>query len=252
MGRTEAERARLSQQDRILAPHSENLFRQAGIAEGMRVIDVGCGVGDTTTLLARIVGPAGSVIGVDQDAASLEAAERTVAGAGLSNVTFQQRTLPDIDLDAPVDALAGRLILIHLDDPAPVLTELTRYVRPGDIVTFQDITVSRARSVPEVPLWTRLTEWISACATLAGVGPDFGDRLPAVFRRAGLPHPSRSAGPATTPSATSRRPRTRTGTSSPTPSTATAARYGRPCPRIPRRAGRRSPRSTRRSTTATA
>jgi hypothetical protein len=75
MGRTEAERARLSQQDRIFAPHSENLFRQAGIAE----------VGETTALLARIVGPAGSVIGVDQDAASLEAAERMVAGAGLSN-----------------------------------------------------------------------------------------------------------------------------------------------------------------------
>jgi SAM-dependent methyltransferase len=108
MGRTQADRARLSQQDRIFAPHSENLFRQAGIIEGMRVVDVGCGVGDTTRLLARIVGPAGSVIGVDQDAASLEAAERIGAGAGLSNVTFQQRTLPDIDLDAPADALAGR------------------------------------------------------------------------------------------------------------------------------------------------
>ena len=162
MGRTEAERARLSQQDRIFAPHSENLFRQAGIAAGMRVVDVGCGVGDATALLARIVGPAGSVIGVDQDAASLEAAERMVAGAGLSNVTFQQRTLPDIDLDAPTDALAGRLILLHFDDPASVLAELTRYVRPGGVVTFQDITISRARSVPEVPLWTRLIEWISA------------------------------------------------------------------------------------------
>lgn len=189
MGRTEAERARLSQQDRIFAPHSENLFRQAGITTGMRVIDVGCGVGDTTVLLARIVGPAGSVTGVDRDAASLEAAERTVAEAGLSNVNFQQRTLPDIDLDAPADALAGRLILLHFDDPASILTKLTRYVRPGGIVTFQDVTVSRARSVPEVPLWTRLTEWVGAGTTLAGGGPDFGDRLPAVFRRAGLPHP---------------------------------------------------------------
>jgi protein-L-isoaspartate O-methyltransferase len=108
MGRTEAERARLSEQDRIFAPHSENLFRQAGIAEGMREVDVGCGVGDTTMLLARIVAPAGWVIGVDQDAASLEAAERVVAGAGLSNVTFQQRTLPDIDLDAPGCRRSGR------------------------------------------------------------------------------------------------------------------------------------------------
>jgi hypothetical protein len=97
--------------------------------------------------------------------------------------------LPDIDLDAPADALAGRLILLHFDDPASMLTELIRYVRPGGVVTFQDITVSRARSVPEVPLWTRWIEWISAGATLAGAGPDIGDRLPVIFRRAGLPHP---------------------------------------------------------------
>jgi 2-polyprenyl-3-methyl-5-hydroxy-6-metoxy-1,4-benzoquinol methylase len=184
MGRTEAERARLSQQDRVFAPHSENLFRQAGIREGMRVADIGCGVGDSTTLLARIVGPAGSVIGVDQDASSLEAAGRTVAEAGLSNVSFQQRTLPGIDLDAEVDALAGRLVLIHLDDPASILAELTRYVRPGGIVTFQDITISRARSVPEVPLMTRLIECCSAGMAQSGADPDFGDRLPAVFRRA--------------------------------------------------------------------
>jgi SAM-dependent methyltransferase len=189
MGRTDTERARLTQQDRVLAPHSENLFRQAGIRDGMRVVDVGCGVGDTTTLLARIVGPTGSVIGVDQDAFSLEAAERTAAEAGLSQVTFQQRTLPDVDLDAPVDALAGRLILIHLDDPASMLTKLTRYVRPGGIVTFQEITISRARSVPEVPLMTRWIEWSSAGMAQSGADPDFGDQLPAVFRRAGLPHP---------------------------------------------------------------
>jgi hypothetical protein len=50
-------------------------------------------------------------------------------------------------MDAPVDALAGRLILIHLDDPASVLTKLARYVRPGGIVTFQDIT-DRADTSP--------------------------------------------------------------------------------------------------------
>src|ERR1700735_591174 len=86
MGRTADERGRLSRQERAFAPHSENLFRQAGIGEGARGIDVGCGVGETTRLLARIVGPAGSVIGVDHDAASLEEAERAAADAGLSNV----------------------------------------------------------------------------------------------------------------------------------------------------------------------
>jgi ubiquinone/menaquinone biosynthesis C-methylase UbiE len=79
MGRTAGERGQLSRQERVFAPRSENLFRQAGMGEGARVIDVGCGVGETTRLPPRIVGPAGSVIGVDHDAASLEDARRAAA-----------------------------------------------------------------------------------------------------------------------------------------------------------------------------
>jgi SAM-dependent methyltransferase len=52
-------------QAEMYAPHTEHLFRLAGISPGMTVVDVGCGPGDVTRLLARMVGPSGFVTGID-------------------------------------------------------------------------------------------------------------------------------------------------------------------------------------------
>jgi precorrin-6B methylase 2 len=55
-------------QDRvILRPITERLLRQAGLKEGMRVLDLGCGTGGVSLLAAEIVGPSGSVAGIDWD-----------------------------------------------------------------------------------------------------------------------------------------------------------------------------------------
>ncbi len=189
MGRTAGELRRLSLQDRIFAPHSENLFRQAGITDGLRVLDAGCGTGDTTRLLARIVGPAGLVVGVDRDSRALETARQAVSAEGLTNIRFVQGDLHALELDEEFDALAGRLVLMHLGDPVPALSRLLRWVRPGGVVTFQEGTMGRAGGTPEVPLLSRTAEWGRAALRQAGVDPEFGDSLPAIFQQAGLPHP---------------------------------------------------------------
>jgi SAM-dependent methyltransferase len=193
MGRTQDERLRLSLQDRVFEPHTENLFRQAGIAAGHRVLDAGCGTGDTTRLLARIVGPAGLVIGIDQDASSLAAAREAAAEEKLANVRLVQADLREMDLKEPVDVLAGRAILMHQDDPGGTLARMTRWVRPGGIVTFQEFAIGRAGSLPEVPLMSRWVTRVCAGLRQGGVDPDFGDWLPGLFRRAGLPDPGFAA-----------------------------------------------------------
>jgi SAM-dependent methyltransferase len=193
MGTTAGELRRLSLQDRVFAPHSENLFRQAGITDGLRVLDAGCGSGDTTRLLARIVGPTGLVVGVDRDSRALETAGEAVIADGLTNVRFVQGDLNALVLDKEFDALAGRLVLMHLADPVPTLSHLVRWVRPGGVVTFQEGTMGRAGAIPEVPLISRTVEWGRAALRQAGVDPEFGDSLPAVFQRAGRPHPGFAA-----------------------------------------------------------
>jgi ubiquinone/menaquinone biosynthesis C-methylase UbiE len=60
------------------APATRDVLRGAGLAPGMRAVDVGCGPGAVTTLLAELVSPAGAVTGVDRSAAQLELARARV------------------------------------------------------------------------------------------------------------------------------------------------------------------------------
>ena len=189
MGRSASEAERLQRQGGYFAASTDMLLRMAGIEPGMRVLDVGCGIGDVTMQLATITGPTGTVTGVDDDADALAIARKRAAEAGLGNVRFERARIPDVRLDGRVDAVTGRLILLHLDDPVAAVRALSGLVVPGGLVTFQEINVTRARSVPPVPLVTQTVEWICAALSAGGRVPDTGERLFAIFREAGLPTP---------------------------------------------------------------
>lgn len=189
LGATPAETQRLQAQAGFFSASSDRLLKLAGIQPGMRVLDIGCGAGDVTMQIASIVGESGQVTGVDADAAVLAVARERAAGAGLGNVTFQQASAPDISLDGPVDAIAGRMILMHLENPAAALGAMRRLVRPGGVMTFQEVRLTSVRSVPPVPLLARCVEWASQAFSATGRDPDTGRRLFSIFGDAGLPVP---------------------------------------------------------------
>jgi cyclopropane fatty-acyl-phospholipid synthase-like methyltransferase len=62
----EEELNRLEAQGAAIAPATRMIFAEAGIRPGMRVLDLGCGAGDVTFVAADLVGPGGSVVGVDR------------------------------------------------------------------------------------------------------------------------------------------------------------------------------------------
>jgi tRNA A58 N-methylase Trm61 len=76
LGHTVTEQLRLIRQAKFLAPATEHFFRDAGIVSDMRVLDIGCGMGDVTMLVAQVVGPGGRVVSIDVDQASIETAQR--------------------------------------------------------------------------------------------------------------------------------------------------------------------------------
>jgi SAM-dependent methyltransferase len=101
-------------------------------------------------------------------------------------VEFRQSVLPNVDLTGQFDAIAGRIVLAYLADPAAVVRLLRRYLAPGGVITFQEMVLSQVRAVPEVLLWSQTRDWTMAGLRLGGADPDMGDRLPEVFRAAGL------------------------------------------------------------------
>src|ERR1700730_18592339 len=65
LGHSQDEIGRLIDQAAIIRPTTERLLRSAGIERGMHVLDLGCGAGDVSMLAGKLVGPSGSVLGID-------------------------------------------------------------------------------------------------------------------------------------------------------------------------------------------
>src|SRR5215472_3922184 len=86
LGHSTQEMERLRASAALSEPYTRQLFHVAGITLGLRVLDVGCGGGDISLLLAQLVGPTGRVIGVDRAPEALETAQRRAHDLDLPNV----------------------------------------------------------------------------------------------------------------------------------------------------------------------
>jgi ubiquinone/menaquinone biosynthesis C-methylase UbiE len=79
---------------------------------------------------------------VDVNEDALTAARQRAKNFGPDNMTFIQAEIPAIPVDGFVDAVIGRLILMHLKDPAATVRALRALVRPGGIISFQGVDVA--------------------------------------------------------------------------------------------------------------
>jgi ubiquinone/menaquinone biosynthesis C-methylase UbiE len=183
------ERRRLIAQGELVAPLTERLFRKAGLAPGMRVLDIGSGSGDVALLAARLVGRGGAVIGVDRDPAQVAFAAQRAKAEGLGQLRFMAADFRELELDPPVDAIVGRLVLMYAADPLDALRRALRNLRPGGVIALQESVVDYDAPVfiePRDCLAAKAVEWFRAGFRHAGVQPRMGMRLFGLMRAAGL------------------------------------------------------------------
>ncbi len=128
------------------APVSLELARRAGVGLGQAVLDVGCGTGEPSLTVARIVGRSGRVLGVDLSEAMVERARVRAATAGLVQVTFRTADAEDVAGDGPFDAAVSRFALMLVPDPVRAAAAVRAALRPG--ARFAAAVWGEARDVP--------------------------------------------------------------------------------------------------------
>ena len=181
----EEELDRLEAQGAAMAPATRMIFAEAGIRPGMRVLDIGCGAGDVTFVVADLVGPDGSVVGVDRSPDALARARLRAEQRGLAQVQFVEGDIHDPAPGGPFDAMVERLVLMWVPDPAAVLRRQATVLRPGGLVVPIEADLSMMRSLPETAFVTQVKSWLVEAFAKAGIS-FLGPRLWAVVQEAGL------------------------------------------------------------------
>lgn len=186
MGHDDRERRRLALQGSIINPFTEQLMCRAGIASGMHVLDIGCGVGDVSLLAARLVGHPGRVTCIDIDDSALTIGRQKAREQGFDNVSFQQADAHTFRSERPFDAVIGRHIFIHTPDPLALMRSAFTLLNPGGVAAFQEYDFSVIHpSHPPLPLRDRV---FALCANFfcKATHGNIGTRLFSLFLEAGF------------------------------------------------------------------
>jgi len=114
-----------------LSAHSDEAFRRAAFARGARVLDIGCGFGDTTRRIADMVGPEGRAVGVDCAENFVARSRQDAEKAQVENASFFVADVQAEDLRGPYDSAFSRFGTMFFNLPGAALRNVRKSLRPG-------------------------------------------------------------------------------------------------------------------------
>jgi SAM-dependent methyltransferase len=175
-------------------------FHRTDVGPGDTVIEIGCGPIGALLELSDLVGPRGTVVGLDMDPASLRRARVILDRAGRENVRLVHA---NINADAPrecvevgpYDAAYCRSVLSHQPDPAATLRRIAALLQPGGYLVAHEPLIDgpQPRSEPPVSEFEQLLRWIRDVGRRHGGSPDVSRHFHAIARQAGFREVSQRA-----------------------------------------------------------
>lgn len=181
-----AGRARLRLLALALQPTTERLMAAAGVGIGMHCWDVGCGGGDVSCLLARLVGPTGRVVATDLDRKILSLAQQEAVAQCLDQIDFQPSDIRSGPPDDTFDVVYARFLLTHLPNAAAALAAMRSVLRPGGRIAVEDIDFAGHFCYPPAEAFDRFVDLYSQVVQRRGGDPFIGPRLPSLLQDAGF------------------------------------------------------------------
>ncbi|MEQ1770337.1 MAG: class I SAM-dependent methyltransferase [Devosia sp.] len=185
LGHSERELKRLEAQAGFYAEATRDGLIKAGIGSGMKVLDLGCGVGDVSLIAADLVGTTGSVTGIDISPGAIALSTARAAQRDI-RAEFVVSPIDAFDRFGEYDAVVGRFILVHFPDPVAVVRGIASKLKNGVPLVSMEMDMSTGAASAPFPLYDQHLGNIRRMYGTMGFSPDMGVKLHATFRAAGL------------------------------------------------------------------
>ena len=171
---------------------TERLFRDAGITPGMNVLDIGCGTGQVSFLVAELLDGSGQVTGIDIDKKSISMASAQAEELGHTNIHFMQLDLGELNADADFfetefDAIVARRVFMYLPKPQEIIGKLSKLLKPNGLMVIQESDSTMVpKGLTSMPLHDKVVKWMWDTVKREGADVHMGFNLPSILSNAGL------------------------------------------------------------------
>jgi ubiquinone/menaquinone biosynthesis C-methylase UbiE len=183
------ERQRLTSIEASFDAASQRFIRALGLEPGWRCLELGFGAGSMARWLAHQVGPTGSVLATDLD-------PRFLQGHGIANLEVRQHNVVVDPLEpASFDLIHARAVMMYVNPLDAALAKLVAALKPGGWIIFEDVHFGGAAAAAiacyvepatEQAITERAMRAVAEVFSTIGADPNFGPKLPALLKRAGL------------------------------------------------------------------
>ena len=158
-------------------PNTLNLLKKAGLKEGMQCLDLGCGAGDVTIEIARLIGAKGRVMGIDMDPIKIEKAQLHAIEEGFTNTQFIQGNVYEWVESNKYDLIYIRFLLTHLPDRERLYPQLLRGLTQNGVLIIEDIDFEGHVSYPTNAAFSRYVNLYQQVVLRRGGDPNLGRKL---------------------------------------------------------------------------
>lgn len=163
------------------------LLTEAGLGRGMNVVEFGCGSGAVSRAVARTVGPAGRMLGLDDSAFSAARSRELALQEKLENTTYEVVDMGQTKVASNyADLCFARHLLSRVPRPENVVKEMVRVTRPGGVLAVFDTDDGLTVFEPEPPAVTEIRSLLAREHHAAGGNVRIGRLLHRLLAEAGL------------------------------------------------------------------
>lgn len=186
LGASQKETKRLNIQSALFEREAIRTLDLAGLKEGMRCVDVGCGVGHTSLLMSKRVGTSGKVVGLDMNENNINVCKKKLNGVH-DNLEFVIGDIHHAMLaDSSFDFAYSRFLFQHLTDPEKALLKIINLTVDDGIIAVEELDHALWLSHPHDPHLRRLQRAYMKLLKLSGSDPLIARKLYGIFLRNGL------------------------------------------------------------------